>query len=138
MKNKIDNYILYSLILFSVYCAVIIGISWDELDHLAEGNRRLKYLFSFGTYDYLDYRNRLGWEFYPGFYHTLSTFVTKMFPKKYEIESLHLTNLLFSIFTIFGIAKISSELFDKNVGKIVFFKNQKHCPSTKTYPEENF
>ena len=36
MKNKIDNYILYSLILFSVYCAVIIGISWDELDHLAE------------------------------------------------------------------------------------------------------
>ena len=120
MKNKIDNYILYSLILFSVYCAVIIGISWDELDQLAEGNRRLKYLFSFGTYDYLDYRDRLGWEFYPGFYHTLSTFVTKMFPKKYEIETLHLINWSFSIFTIFGISKISSELFNKKVGRIVF------------------
>ena len=120
MKNKIDNYILYSLILFSVYCAVIIGISWDELDHLAEGNRRLKYLFSFGSYDYLDYRDRLGWEFYPGFYHTLSTFVTKMFPKKYEIETLHLINWSFSIFTIFGISKISSELFNKKVGRIVF------------------
>ena len=48
------------------------------------------------------------------------TFVTKMFPKKYEIETLHLTNLLFSILTIFGISRISNELFNKKVGKIVF------------------
>ena len=43
-----------------------------------------------------------------------------MFPKKYEIETLHLTNLLFSILTIFGISRISNELFNKKVGKIVF------------------
>ena len=40
--------------------------------------------------------------------------------EKYEIEILHLTNNLFAIFTIFGISKISSELFNKKVGRIVF------------------
>lgn len=117
MLKKVEFPILILLIIFTIYCALVIGNSWDELGHINIGNERLKYLFSFGSYDYLDYREN---RFYPGFYDTLSTFVTKMFPKKYEIESLHLTNLLFSILTIFGIAKISSELFDKNVGKIVF------------------
>ena len=100
MTNKINNVILCLLIVYSIFCALIIGISADELTHLDEGNERLKYLFSFGSYDYLDYRNL---RFYPAFYDTSVTFVTKMFPKKYEIETLHLTNLLFSILTIFGI-----------------------------------
>ena len=117
MTNKINNVILCFLIVYSIFCALTIGVSWDELAHLDRGNERLKYLFSFGAYDYLDYRDQ---RFYPGFYSTFVTFVTKMFPKKYEIETLHLTNLLFSFFTIFGISKISSELFDKKVGKIVF------------------
>ena len=93
MTNKINNVILYLLIVYSIFCALKIGVSWDELAHLDRGNERLKYLFSFGAYDYLDYRDQ---KFYPGFYNTLATFVTKMFPKKYEIETLHLTNLLFS------------------------------------------
>ena len=117
MKNKINNIVLYSLIVFSIYCALTIGMSWDELDHIAEGNKRLNYLFSFGTNEYWDYK---GWRFYPGFYNTLVVFVTKMFPKTYEIETLHLVNYLFSISAIFGISKISSELFNKKVGKIVF------------------
>ena len=117
MTNKINNVILCLLIVYSIFCALIIGISWDELAHLDSGNERLKYLFSFGSHDYLDYRN---YHFYPGFYDTSVTFLTKMFPKKYEIETLHLTNLLFSILTIFGISRISNELFNKKVGKIVF------------------
>ena len=117
MTNKINNVILCLLIVYSIFCALIIGISFDELFYLAQGNERLKYLFSFGSYDYLDYRD---YNFYPGFYDTSVTFLTKMFPKKYEIETLHLTNLLFSISTIFGISKISNELFNKKVGKIVF------------------
>ena len=97
MTNKINNVILYLLIIFSIYCAFIIGMSWDELIHIDRGNQRLKYLFSFGTYDYVDYRDQ---KFYPGFYNTLSIFITKMFPKKYEIEILHLTNTLFAIFLV--------------------------------------
>ena len=96
MTNKINNIIFYLLIVFSIYCALIIGISWDELAHIDIGNERLKYLFSFGSYDYLDYGDQ---RFYPGLYNTLSTFITKMFPKKYEIEILHLTNTLFAIFS---------------------------------------
>jgi len=117
MTNKINNIIFYLLIIFSIYCALNIGMSWDTLGNIYQGNERLKYLFSFGSYDYLDYGDQ---RFYPGFYTTLSTFIIKIFPKKYEIESLHLINLLFSISTIFGISKISGELFNKKVGKIVF------------------
>ena len=117
MKNKINNIVLYSLIVFSIYCALTIGMSWDELDHIAEGNKRLNYLFSFGTNEYWDYK---GWRFYPGFYNTFAIFVTKMFPLKYEIEVWHLINCFFSILTIFGIYKISSQLFNKKAGKIIF------------------
>ena len=92
MLKKVESPILILLFSFAIYCALVIGVSWDELGHIYIGNERLKYLFSFGSYDYSDY---IGNKFYPGFYDTLSTFVTKMFPKKYEIESLHLTNLLF-------------------------------------------
>ena len=117
MTNKINNIIFYLLIIFSIYCALIIGMSWDELGNIDQGNKRLKYLFSFGSYNYLDYADQ---RFYPGFYNTLSIFITKMFSKKYEIETLHLINNTFSILTIFGIYKISSEFFDRKVGKIVF------------------
>ena len=118
MTNKINNIIIYLLIIFSIYCSLIIGMSWDELGHIEGGNRRLKYLFSFGSYDYLSYYGDQ--RFYPGLYKTLSVFITKIFPKKYEIEALHLINNLFSIMSIFGISKISSELFNRKVGKIVF------------------
>ena len=84
MTNKINNVILCLLIVYSIFCALIIGISSDELTHLDRGNERLKYLFSFGSYDYLSYRDL---KFYPGFYDTLSTFVTKMFPKKKDAGS---------------------------------------------------
>ena len=117
MLKKVEISTLIILIIFAFYCALTIGSSWDESYEMTIGKERLKYLFSFDSYDYLDYRV---YRFYPGFYDTLVTFLTKMFPKKYEIETLHLTNLLFSISTIFGISRISNELFNKKVGKIVF------------------
>ena len=79
--------------------------------------KRLKYLLSFGSYDYHGGSDQ---GFYPSFYDTLLAFVTKLFPKKFEIETLHLVNYSFSLFSIFGISKISSELFNKKIGKIVF------------------
>tara|TARA_B100001167_G_C16534404_1_gene195982 strand:+ start:119 stop:514 length:396 start_codon:yes stop_codon:yes gene_type:complete len=117
MTNKINNIILYLLIVFSIYCALIIGLSWDNFFHMDLGNRRLKYLLSLGSNDYFSYADT---KFYPGLYDTLVVFIVKMFPKRYEIETLHLVNYLFSISAIFGISKISSELFNKKVGKIVF------------------
>ena len=44
MVNKINNIVLYILIFFSIYCALIIGISWDELAVIDRGHEKLKYL----------------------------------------------------------------------------------------------
>ena len=118
MLKKVEISTLIILIIFAFYCALTIGSSWDESYEMTIGKERLKYLFSFGSYkDYEFYRYE---EFYPGFYNTLAIFVTKIFPNKYEIEIWHLTNTIFSISTVFGIYKITSNLFDKKVGKIVF------------------
>ena len=46
-KNK-NNILLILLIAFSVYCALIIGETWDHADNLSRGKITLDYLFSFG------------------------------------------------------------------------------------------
>ena len=120
MVKKIEIYILILLFSFVFYCALIIGISWDEIFVMTRGEERLKYLFSLGSYESSYLWRTPNEEFYPGFYPTLATFITKMFPKKFEFEIWHLTNSIFSILTIFGIYRISRILFNKNVGKIVF------------------
>ena len=117
MLKKVEISILVLLFVFAFYCALIIGSSWDEIFEMNIGKERLKYLFSFGSYKDFDFYNS---RFYPGFYNTLAIFVTKMFPLKYEIEVWHLINCFFSILTIFGIYKISSQLFNKKAGKIIF------------------
>ena len=118
MSKKIELSIIVILFIFVIYCALIIGIPWDEGFEITRGKERLKYLFSLGSYkSYWDYQSE---EFNPGFYSTLAIFITNMFPKKFENEIFHLTNSLFSILTVFGIYKISSILFNKKVGKIIF------------------
>ena len=47
-----------------------------------------------------------------------------MFPIKYEIHIWHLNNLIFSLFTIVGIYKITSKLFNSyNISKQSYVKN---------------
>ena len=58
--------------------------------------------------------------YYPGFYDTLSAFISQIVPIKYEVHIHHLINLFFSLLAIFGISKIAGRLFNKKVGKIVF------------------
>ena len=82
MSKKIELSIIVILFIFVVYCALIIGIPWDEGFEITRGKERLKYLFSFGSYDHLNYRDH---KFYPGLYNTLGGFIMKIFPKKYEI-----------------------------------------------------
>ena len=118
MFKKVEISALILLFFFTIYSTSTTGSFWDEPYEMTIGKDRLKYLFSFGSYEYLGhYKNT---EFYPGFYNTLAIFVTKMFPLKYEIEVWRLLHVIFSIFTIFGIYRISKTLFNKKVGKIVF------------------
>jgi len=108
--------LLSFLLLFSIYCAISIGQSWDEGFHYNQGKITLEYLFSLGRVDTdLSFR-----EYYSPIYWSLQYFIAEIFPSKYTIEILHLTNLTFSLCIIFGIGKIGKELFNQTVGKIIF------------------
>ena len=118
MSKKVEISVLTLLFIFTIYCALTTGSYWDEPYEMTMGKDRLKYLFSFGSYEYLHHYQHT--EFYPAFYSTLAIFVTKMFPIKYEIEVWRLLHVTFNILAIFGIYGISKTLFNKKVGKIVF------------------
>ena len=117
MSKKIEIFLLLLLFSYALYCTFITGSFWDENFEIRIGKERLKYLFSFGSYKDFDFYNS---KFYPGFYNTLAVFFTKMFPINIEIEIWRLSHVIFSILSIFGIYKITSKLFNKNIGKIVF------------------
>ena len=52
LNNKKNHKIfLFFLLVFSAYCAVTIGKSWDEGAHLKYGKITLDYLLSFGKID---------------------------------------------------------------------------------------
>ena len=116
ISKKYEKIILYSLIFFSFYCAIVVGRSWDEGYNLLHGKITLEYLFSLGKIDKeLFYR-----ESYSSIYWSLQYLITQIFPNKYEIEISHITNLVVSLGTIFGLSKLSSEFFNKKIGKITF------------------
>jgi len=118
MNKKVEIFVILLLFTLAFYSAVIVGSPIDEPYEMTIGKERLKYLLSFGSYTDFDfYRYE---KFYPGLYNTIAIFFTKFFPHKYEIVVWHLTNTIFSIFTIFGISKVASLLFNKQIGKIVF------------------
>ena len=115
-NNKSQKFLLFLLLAFSIYCSINLGKSWDEGFHILQGKVTLNYLLSFGRIDeYIFYR-----EYYSTLYWTLKYFFTQIFPHSYQIEATHLINLVFSLSAIIGTGKLSRELFNKNIGKIVF------------------
>ena len=82
MLKKVEISTLTLLFIFVFYCALIIGISWDEIFVMTRGEERLKYIFSLGSYESAYLMRAPNEEFYPGFYATLATFIKKIFPKK--------------------------------------------------------
>ena len=120
VKSYVTPYkikIFYILILFSIYCAVTIGFSWDEGFLINQGKITANYLLSLGFSDPEYYFRR---EFYSPIYYSLRYFFVQAFPLKFHLEVGHLVNLFFSITAIVGIKKICEEFFNKDVGIIVF------------------
>jgi len=116
MSKKKQTILLFFLFLFSSYCALTIGQSWDEGFHFLQGKITVNYLLSLGKIDKdIFYR-----EFYSPIYWSIQYFLTLIAPAKYQIASGHMVNLIFSISAIFAIGKVSKELFNKKVSKIVF------------------
>jgi len=108
--------LLFFLLIFSIYCALTIGQSWDEETELLRGKITLEYLLSLGDVD----KKILYREYYSPIYWSLSYLLTKIFPSQFQIEAGHIINLFFSLSVIFGIGKFSKELFNKKVGKLCF------------------
>ena len=115
-KKKIELIILGPLIVYSLYCSLIVGPSWDEFYHYKNGENIFKYIFSFGTRDY----NSANFIYHFGLYDFLSTFFSKNFTKNYLIHSHHIFNLTFSILSVFGVYQVTKILFNSNIGKIAF------------------
>ena len=117
MSKKNRKFVFYILIIFSSFCAVSIGSSWDEGFLINQGKITINYLLSLGLSD-PDYIFRR--EFYSPIYYSLRYLFVQAFPIAYHLEVGHLVNLFFSITTIVGIKKICEEFFNKEVGVLVF------------------
>ena len=113
IKQKI---IFLFLIFFSIYCALTIGLAWDEEFLKIQGKTTLNYLLSLGKIDEDLFRR----EYYSPIYYSIKYLFVQIFPAKYQIEASYLINLIFSFCTLVGIKKLSKELFNNKVGTIVF------------------
>ena len=96
MEKKSENLILIFLIVFALYCSLILGMSWDEPYHYDLGKNRLKYLLSLGKYEYISpFLFTSNSSHFSGFYDTLTAFISQIIPRKYEVQIHHLINLFF-------------------------------------------
>ena len=77
MKKKTENLIYLFLVFFAIYCSLIVGMSWDEPYLYEIGKNRLRYIFSFGKYEYLNFNNFANLSHFPGLYDTLAAFTTE-------------------------------------------------------------
>ena len=118
MTKKINLIFLATLFMYSLYCAMQLGYTWDVLFYYDVGKERLDYLFSLGANE-VD-KNIFARRFLTGAYSTISAFFVQLFPRKYILEGLYFINLCFSTLAIFGIYKVTKELFNKQIGQITF------------------
>ena len=114
MNKTKQKILIFFLILFSIYCSLSLGQSWDETFHLTQGKITLNYLLSLG---YIN-KGIFMREYYSPVYWSFLYLTTQIFPPQYQIEVSHIVNLTMSLGTVVGIGKLSEELFNKGVGKI--------------------
>ena len=122
LVNKIGQIFIWVLIIFTFYCSLIIGFSWDEYFHHINGLVRYKYLTSLGEFTKYDFRNN---EFYPGLYDTITYGFGQIFfliNKKFYVDNLaelmHLMNVTFASLSILGLYLITKKIFNKNIATI--------------------
>ena len=116
LKSK-KKVLFLILIIFSSFCAISIGYSWDEGFLIRQGEITANYLLSLGL---VDPDNLFRREFYSPIYYSIRYLLVQAFPVTYQLEAGYLFNMVFSITAIVGIKKICEELFNRNIGMIVF------------------
>ena len=109
-----EYYIKIFAIIFALYCALIIGISWDENYYKILGDKNLNYLLSFGTIE-SDYYSKFR---YSTIYWSFSSLLGQIIPDKFNDQFYHLLNTFFGLLVIVGVYKVSKLLFNKSIAKV--------------------
>ncbi len=109
--SKHENKIKFLLILYALYCSIIIGVSWDEKYYHILGKINLNYLLSFGLLE----ENFYGKYRYSTIYWSFSSLISQLAPSKYSVEIHHVINTSFGLLTIIGLYKVAKKLFNKIV-----------------------
>ena len=110
--------IFFIFIAFGLTCSLIIGPFWDIFWHINIGERRLKYLLSFGQYG--NFEKLFYDKYYPGVYDTISYFLLSLFPKRFVIEIYNIMSFLVGLAGIIGLKKFCKIHFGYKVSEIVF------------------
>ena len=117
--NKILSSLIILMIFFSWWCALIIGLSWDEYFHHINGLVRYNFLTSLGDFQKFEFRNN---KFYPGLYDTISYAFGQIFlliNKKFYVQNIdlimHVVNISFSSLSILGLYLLTKEIFNKKI-----------------------
>ena len=105
------------LILFSFYCAITVGMSWDEKYYHKIGEINLNYLLSFGMMEEsFDQKFR-----FSTLYWSLSSLLSQLAPEKYSIEIHHVINTFFGLLIFVGVYQVTKQIFNKSIAKISAF-----------------
>ena len=105
------------LIIFSFYCAITVGMSWDEKYYHKIGEINLKYLLSFGMVEEnFDQKFR-----FSTLYWSLSSLLSQLAPEKYSVEIHHVINTIFGLLIFIGVYQVTKQIFNKSVAKISAF-----------------
>ena len=105
------------LITYSIYCAIIVGMSWDEGYYHKIGEINLNYLLSFGSVEEnFDQKFR-----FSTLYWSLSSLLSQVVPNKYSIEAFHVINAFFGLMIFVGVYQVTKQIFNKPVAKISAF-----------------
>ena len=117
--NKILSSLIILMIFFAWWCALIIGLSWDEYFHHINGLVRYNFLTSLGDFQKFEFRNN---KFYPGLYDTISYAFGQIFlfiNKKFYVQNIdlimHVVNISFSSLSILGLYLLTKEIFNKKI-----------------------
>ncbi len=117
--NKILSSLIILMIFFAWWCALIIGLSWDEYFHHINGLVRYNFLTSMGDFQKFEFRNN---KFYPGLYDTISYAFGQIFlliNKKFYVQNIdlimHVVNISFSSLSILGLYLLTKEIFNKKI-----------------------
>lgn len=109
-----DKKIKFILIIYTIYCAYIIGTSWDESYYHEIGKINLNYLLSFGI---IDEPFHYKWRF-STLYWSISSLISQILPKKFNLEIYHIINAFIGLMTLVGLYKINKILFNKFIAKV--------------------